>query len=204
MFSGIVEIIGIIKKIEMIRDCMHITILPQKNLANLKIGDSIAVNGVCLTVTKKIAKQITAVIVPETLRLTNLKNLTVNAKVNLERSMKINSRVGGHYVQGHVDGEGEIIELLADGDSALTAKIRAPLSITRYMVRKGYVTIDGMSITLIEVGPEWFTVTFIPHTQEVSIVQHYGIKTRVNIEVDIMGKYIEKLLGTEMNDAVIH
>lgn len=197
MFSGIVEATGVITFIETIYDCLHVRILPQINFSDLQIGDSVAVNGVCLTVTTLIDNEFTATIVPETLRLTNLKKLSLNEKVNLERSAKLDTRIGGHNVQGHVDGEGEIIDLQSDGESALIAKIQVPDTINKYIVKKGYVTIDGMSITVMDVAPEWFTATFIPHTQEVTVTNQYRKGTCVNIEVDILGKYIEKLLGAQ-------
>jgi riboflavin synthase len=115
--------------------------------------------------------------------------------VNLERAMKANARVGGHYVQGHVDGVGEILEITHDNSDALIVKIGMPHSFAKYMVNKGYISIDGMSITIINATPDWFTVTFIPHTQAVTVVKHYVIGTKVNLEVDMTAKHLEKLLG---------
>jgi riboflavin synthase len=197
MFSGVVEGIGTIAQLARLQGCLHITILPRTDFSDLKIGDSVAVNGVCLTVTQLENNQFSAVIVPETLRLTNLKNLGVNQIVNLERAVKIDTRIGGHYVQGHIDSEAEIIDLRSDGGAALLATFSVPPKTTRYIVKKGYIAIDGMSITIVTVDAGSFTVTFIPHTQAASIVHQYKIGTRVNIEVDIMGKYVEKLLGVE-------
>jgi riboflavin synthase len=195
MFSGIVETIGVIQHFEIIRDCLHVTLRPNLCFDDLKIGDSVAVNGVCLTVTAFDARQFSVVIVPETLRLTNLAALTVGAAVNLERSLNFNARIGGHCVQGHVDTRAEIKALTADGEAALIATIQVAPTIAKYIVKKGYVAIDGMSITVMDVSINSFTVTFIPHTQAVTIVNLYRTGTQVNIEVDIMGKYIEKLLG---------
>ncbi len=109
--------------------------------------------------------------------------------------MQASSRIGGHYVQGHVDAVGEILQLDKDGEKALIAKIRLPATLAKYVVRKGYIAIDGMSITVIDVGDDYFTVTFIPHTQAVSITGQYQPGVSVNLETDILGKYVEKLLG---------
>jgi riboflavin synthase len=195
MFSGIVETTGMLTQLHFANDCMHVTIKPQKYFDDLQIGDSVAINGVCLTVTTLQDDTFDATIVPETLRLTNLKNLALHGLVNLERSLKASSRIGGHYVQGHVDAAAEILELNADGKDALIAKISLPATLAKYVVRKGYIGIDGMSITVIEAAPDYFTVTFIPHTQEVSITHQYRQGSLVNLEVDILGKYVEKLLG---------
>jgi riboflavin synthase len=195
MFSGIVETIGFIQRAEFIHDCLHATLRPNIAFDDLNLGDSVAVNGVCLTVTAFDAQEFNVVIVPETLRLTNLDALKEGAIVNLERSMRVNARIGGHNVQGHVDTRAQITALIPDGDAALIATIQVARALTKYIVKKGYVTIDGMSITVMDVSKDFFTVTFIPHTQAVTIVNQYQVGTQVNIEVDIMGKYIEKLLG---------
>jgi riboflavin synthase len=195
MFSGIVETIGVILQAEFIQNCLHVTLRPQMTFDDLNLGDSVAVNGVCLTVTAFDADKFNVVIVPETLRLTNLATLEVGATVNLERSVKVNVRIGGHCVQGHVDTHAAITALTPDGGAALIATIQAAPALTKYIVKKGYVAIDGMSITVMDVSESFFTVTFIPHTQAVTIVNQYRVGTPVNIEVDIMGKYVEKLLG---------
>lgn len=195
MFSGIVETTGTITAILIEQGCKKFRITPAIIFDDLTIGDSIAINGVCLTVTHfdKDFFDITAV--PETLRLTNLNQLHVGDSVNLERSLQMGSRIGGHHVQGHVDGMGTILDIRHDNSDALLVKIGIPEKFSRYIVSKGYITLDGMSITVIDTHPEWFTVTFIPHTQQVTIVRHYHVGQTINIEIDIMGKYIEKLLG---------
>jgi riboflavin synthase len=195
MFSGIVETTGTVVNLTWLHDCMQISVVPEIKFDDLQIGDSISVNGVCLTVTAFDAQQFRVEIVPETLRLTNLKLLTENTRVNLERSLKANARIGGHNVQGHVDTTGRIIQIEPDGAEALIATIAVKPAIAKYIVNKGYVSIDGMSITVIKADTENFTVTFIPHTQQTTIAHQYRTGTDVNIEVDIMGKYIEKLLG---------
>jgi len=193
MFSGIVATIGYINQLEIINGCKYFTITPKDDMADLVIGESIAINGVCLTVTSFTETTFNVTVVPETIRLTNLAELTVGSVVNLERSLRMGDRIGGHHVQGHVDCVGEIIALTHDNSDAWLVKISIPKRLGKYIVNKGYIALDGMSITVIESAPEWFTVTFIPHTQDVTITKHYSIGSSINIEVDIMGKYIEKL-----------
>ena|SRR5579872_3254489 len=194
MFNGIVESVGIIEDIQIKNDCKHFTIVSAKHFDDLKINDSIAVNGVCLTVTKRQDNTFSVTAVPETLRLTNLKFLVPGNPVNLERSMRSNSRISGHYVQGHVDGVGNILAIQKEGD-ALLVKIGVCSSLAKYIVNKGYVALDGVSITVIRAEKNSFTVTFIPHTQKITLVNRYSLGTVVNIEVDILGKYVEKILG---------
>jgi riboflavin synthase len=197
MFSGIVETVGNILDIQIIEGCKKLSISPKNNFDDLVIGESISVNGVCLTVTDFSHDIFHVTAVPETLRLTNLNHLDIGSSVNLERSLKLNSRLGGHYVQGHVDGMGQILEIKNDHSNAWLVKINVPEKLAKYLVAKGYIALDGMSITIIQAEPDWITVTFIPHTQEVTITQHYACGQWINIEVDIMGKYIEKLLGVQ-------
>ena len=199
MFSGIVETVGTILKLTIQDGCKHFTISPQIEFNDLTIGDSVSVNGVCLTVTAFTANSFNLTAVPETLRLTNLDYLSEGSTVNLERAMKLNARIGGHYVQGHIDGMGEILEIEQDNSNALIVKIGIPNQFAKYMVNKGYIAIDGMSITIINATPDWFTVTLIPHTQAITVVNHYAKGTKVNLEVDMMSKHLEKLLGAYAN-----
>jgi riboflavin synthase len=196
MFGGIVETVGIVSFIKISPSHIDISITPQIEFSDINIGDSIAVNGVCLTVTTFVNNTFTATIVPETMRLTNLGNLVVGSKVNLERALPVNGRVSGHYVQGHIDNCAEIIDIQQDGKEALLVKFAIPPRLAKYFVNKGYVAIDGMSITIIEAASTWFTVTFIPHTQAATIVHEYHVGGRVNLEVDILGKYVEKILSS--------
>lgn len=200
MFSGIVSAVGIIQHILTKKDSIDFVILVPETFSDLIIGESVAVNGVCLTVTHISESCMYVTAVPETLRVTTLCELTENSSVNLERSVTINTRLGGHYVQGHVDAVGEIIDIKSDGDAAILVKISMPETLGRYVVTKGYITLDGMSITVIDVAPNSFTVTFIPHTQEVTIVNQYHIGSKINLEVDILGKYIEKLMTPVLQD----
>lgn len=195
MFNGIVETIGSVTALSLEKDCLQLRITPHIELDDLKIGDSISVNGICLTITDLSPKYFDVTVVPETLRKSNLIELATGSLVNLERSIKYNHRISGHYVQGHSDGVGEIIELAQDGQNALLLKIAIPSSITKYIVKKGYIALDGMSITVIEAEPTWISITLIPHTAKSTIAHQYKLGSLINIEVDIFGKYIEKIVA---------
>lgn len=195
MFSGIVETLGHIVNVQQLNECQKLIIAPGIAFDDLKVGDSVAVNGVCLTVTAFNAENFVVTVVPETLRLTNLVHLQPGNEVNLERSLLFNGRIGGHCVQGHVDAVGRILDKVTDGQGAILVTIELPEQLAKYVVNKGYITLDGMSITVIEAGKNCFTVTFIPHTLTVTIAKNYQKNTLINIEVDIIGKYFEKMLG---------
>lgn len=194
MFSGIVETFGVIEMLSFAEDCLNLSISPVNKFHDLKVGDSIAINGVCLTITDITSKNFNVTVVPETLRKTNLKELSIGSLINLERSIKINDRIHGHCVQGHIDGVGKIIGILQDGKSALLLKIAMPKFLSKYIVKKGYIALDGMSITVIEAERDWFSITLIPHTIKSTIAHKYQLGALINIEVDILSKYIEKLL----------
>ena len=196
MFTGIVETLGEIISIEEQKNCRSFCIHSHAKFLALAHGESIAVNGVCLTVTDYDAEHFFVTAVPETLRLTNLSELKSGDLVNLERAMLAETRIGGHYVQGHVDGMGKILEIKVDGDAALLVKISVPNELSKYLIKKGFIALDGMSVTLIDVTTDWFTVTFIPHTLAHTIVKSYQVDDAVNIEVDMLAKYIEKLLDS--------
>lgn len=199
MFSGIVETIGMIVALHHEGNCKHFSITPAHPFHDLMIGDSISINGVCLTVTNLSDNTFHVTAVPETLRVTNLGSLTLHSQVNLERSLKVGARLGGHFVQGHVDCVGQITELEQDQNSkALLLKIAIPKNFAKYIVPKGFIALDGMSITVIQANLDHFTITLIPHTQDVTIAKDYKIGKEINIEVDMLGKYIEKLTGVQM------
>lgn len=193
MFSGITETLGYIEKITQHQGCKDFVIVPELRFSDIQIGDSVAVNGVCLTVTQYDRNQLSVTAVPETLRLTNLDNLAEKQCVNLERAMRVEQRLSGHFVQGHVDGMGTITDI-QDEQGALRVTIYAPASITTYLVPKGFIAIDGMSITLIDTTNDYFTVTFIPHTMETTLVKNYTLGTKVNLEVDMFAKMIKKMI----------
>ncbi len=194
MFSGIVEETGAITHLDVRPGGATLTVRAQGVLDDINIGDSIAVNGACLTVVRHDQTTFTVELALETLRKTALGRLQDGEDVNLERSLTANGRIGGHFVQGHVDGTGEIVALQADGEGVL-ATFRAPETLLPYIVSKGYIAIDGMSLTVVDTGPEWFTIAFVPHTRAVTIVRHYVPGRLVNLEVDVLGKYVERLLA---------
>eukprot|EP00455_Lapot_gusevi_P055628 TRINITY_DN9065_c0_g1_i1.p1 TRINITY_DN9065_c0_g1~~TRINITY_DN9065_c0_g1_i1.p1 ORF type:complete len:240 (+),score=72.10 TRINITY_DN9065_c0_g1_i1:88-807(+) len=162
-------------------------------LQGVNLGDSIAVNGVCLTVTSFTENSFTVGLSPETLRCTNLGDLQAGQPVNLERSLTPHSRMGGHFVQGHVDGTGVISNFRPDGDSLFVTITAAP-KLVKYVVRKGYIAVDGTSLTVVDVGADWFSFMLVAYTQQKIVVPKKQVGDRVNLEVDIMGKYIEKFL----------
>ena len=193
MFTGIVETTG--RVIEMCDEggCKHIAIRADLSLEN-HIGDSVSVNGVCLTVTHFSDNVMRFSVVPETLSVTTLKNIVQNSAVNVARAATFQDRIGGHYVQGHVDCVGKITDIQKAGDEALLVTIAHPHEFSKYIVNKGFIALDGMSITVIEIQDTQFKVTFIPHTQAITIVNQYRPGMHINIEVDILGKYVAHLL----------
>ena len=193
MFSGIVEEVGTIAARDERPGGITLTLQAQTVLGGAAIGDSIAVNGACLTVVRFDDQTFDVEMAPETLRKTSLVQCQQGDGVNLERSLTANGRVGGHFVQGHVDSTAEIIAMEPDGEGVI-ATFRAPTDLMRYLVPKGYVAIDGMSLTVVDTGPDWFTISFISHTRAVTVVHQYAPGRVVNLEVDILGKYVEKLL----------
>ncbi len=193
MFTGIVEEIGMIRAIQRGQHSAIVSIQAQVVLSDLKIGDSVAVNGICLTVTSKDEHGFTADVMHETLNRTSLAKLSKGSKVNLERAMSATGRLGGHIVSGHIDGTG-LITSIAKDDNAIWYTIDTPTALMRYIVEKGSITIDGISLTVAEIGETYFKVSMIPHTAKVTILSSKGVGDVVNLENDILGKYVEKLL----------
>lgn len=194
MFTGIVEGLGKIISMQGNDQGYQFIIQADADYSSCNIGDSIAVNGVCLTVTHLTKDAFTTQVVPETLRKTNLGKLRENDLVNLERSMLATTRIGGHFVQGHVDDVAKIINLEIDGEGQLVT-FEVPPHLCRYIIDKGFITIDGMSITVIKILDNQVLVTLIPHTRQTTIAKNYTIGTLLNIETDMMAKYAEKFLG---------
>jgi riboflavin synthase len=194
MFSGIVEAMGTIVSVTESLGCRTFFIEPSTAFSDLIIGESISINGVCLTVTHFSDSTFSVTAVPETLRLTNLVDLIVGSQVNLERALLASTRMGGHYVQGHVDTVGTITQIAID-QGANIIQIQISDTLTKYIVKKGYITVDGMSLTVVECDNHSFSFTLIPHTKSVTIANNYRVGTKVNIELDIMAKYVEKILG---------
>ena len=194
MFSGIVEETGIIQDCRLRQEGGRLIIGAQKVLDDVELGASISVNGVCLTVTHFDTLGFEVQMAPETLRRTTLGLLQSGHRVNLERALSMHGRVGGHVVQGHVDTTGVVLKMQPDGDGVL-ACFQLSSELMRYVVPKGYIAVDGMSLTVVDTGPDWFTISLIPHTRSVTVAGGYAPGRSVNIEVDILGKYIEKLLA---------
>ncbi|MDB2150766.1 riboflavin synthase [Clostridium butyricum] len=193
MFTGIVEEIGSLKEISIGSGLGNIEIECNKVLEETKIGDSIAVNGVCLTVNKIKSNSFVADIMGETLDRTNLGRLKDGNKVNLERALKVSDRLGGHIVSGHVDGKGQVLSIDKKDDGTWFT-ISADKEILKYIILKGSITIDGISLTVAYVDNEIFKVSIIPHTLKNTILAQKIQGSYVNLENDIMGKYIEKFM----------
>lgn len=193
MFSGIVEEMGIIASVDHQADKSTIAVQVNTCFDDVVIGDSIAINGVCLTVVKAEEKSFTFEAMPETLRLTNLAVLRCNDKVNVERSVTANTRIGGHMVQGHIDGTATIESIEQDGCS-IKIWFKKPEIYKDCFIPKGFISIDGMSLTLVDVTADLFSICFIPHTQQVTVVQNYRVSTIVNVEIDHMVKTLSLLL----------
>ncbi len=193
MFTGIIEEIGTIAEIRSTGESMIMKLEAKRVLEDVNLGDSIAVNGVCLTVTSYTKEHFTVDIMPETIRATSLRGLGRGAKVNLERAMSAGGRFGGHFVSGHVDGIGTIVEK-TPADNAVYYRINVSSELSQYMVEKGSVAVDGTSLTIFAVDHDSFTISIIPHTLEETIIGSKGIGDCVNIECDMIGKYIERFL----------
>lgn len=194
MFTGIVEEIGTVEKITLVGNFAKIDINAKKVLKDIEIGDSIATNGVCLTVIKLNKSSFTADIMEETLNKSNLKNLKKGDKVNLERALKLTDRLNGHIVSGHIDGVG-FVEKVDKKDNAIWLTVNAEVNLIKYIIYKGSITIDGVSLTVAEVESNTFKVSIIPHTQMNSIITKKKIGSKVNLECDLVGKYIEKFMN---------
>ena len=196
MFTGIVEEVGTIKHIKRGQNSAILTIQAKTVLEETWLGDSIAVNGICLTVTRLFPDGFSADVMHETLNRSSLARLTEGSMVNLERAMAANGRFGGHIVAGHVDGVGHIANIRKD-DTAVWYTVHAGPEILRYVVEKGSITIDGISLTVAAVDGERFSVSTIPHTVAQTNLNQRRRGDSVNLETDVVGKYIEKLLRPE-------
>lgn len=193
MFTGIVEEKGKIIKIQRNADSMILRIKGKKVLENTGIGDSICTNGICLTVTTIDDKSFSADVMPETVYRTSLENLELGMEVNLERALTLNKALGGHIVQGHIDGTGSLLSL-EKKDNSLLMKIKAKPHLLKYIVEKGSVALDGTSLTVASVTDHDFTVSLIPQTLQDTVLGSKKSGDLINIECDILGKYVEKLL----------
>ena len=196
MFTGIVEEVGAIKHIKRGQHSAILTIQAKTVLEETRLGDSIAVNGICLTVTRLFPDGFSADVMHETLNRSSLARLTEGSMVNLERAMAANGRFGGHIVAGHVDGVGHIANIRKD-DTAVWYTVHAGPEILRYVVEKGSISIDGISLTVAAVDGDGFSVSTIPHTVAQTNLNQRRRGDSVNLETDVVGKYIEKLLRPE-------
>lgn len=199
MFTGIIEEVGQIAGIKRQGDFAVLTINGSKVLTDAQLGDSIAVNGVCLTVTEFSPTHFCADVMAETLHRTSLGELRTGSPVNLERAMAANGRFGGHIVSGHIDGIGEIVSI-TPADNAVWYKIKSEPKIMRYIIEKGSITIDGISLTVVDCDERQFRVSIIPHTIKETNLSSKKIGSIVNLENDVVGKYVEKLLGLSRDE----
>lgn len=194
MFTGIIEEIGILKQIKHGVKSSILTVQAKKVLEDTNIGDSIATNGVCLTVVKLNSDSFEADVMAESLRRTNLGKLKSGDELNLERALTPTTRLGGHIVSGHVDGTGTIKSFVKE-DNAVLVTINTEYNILRYIIEKGSIAIDGISLTVVSVDSEKFVVSLIPHTGEQTILLRKKAGDTVNLECDLIGKYVERLIS---------
>ncbi len=194
MFTGLVEEVGKMKGITKQGEAMRLVIGATHVTDGVKLGDSISVNGVCLTVTSFDNASFSADVMPETFRKSNLHQLRAGERVNLERAMQAGGRFGGHIVQGHVDGTGKIVNRETDANAVVYKVQLDDADMLRYVIPKGSITIDGISLTVVDTAAQSFSVSIIPHTLDETALQHKHAGDTVNIECDVIGKYVDHLL----------
>lgn len=196
MFTGIIEEIGTIEGMKKGASSAVLRIQASKIMDDIHLGDSIAVNGVCLTVTRISSTGFESDVMHETMNRSSLGNFRIGSSVNLERAMPVNGRFGGHIVSGHIDGTGTILNIQRD-DNAVWYKIKTPISVLRYIIEKGSIAIDGISLTVAKVSKDSFHVSIIPHTAQFTTLDKRRVGDLVNLENDCVGKYVEHLTGSE-------
>ncbi|MCP3027491.1 riboflavin synthase [Halobacillus sp. A5] len=196
MFTGIIEEIGSIKGIKTKTEAMEISIKAKDILNDVNLGDSISINGVCLTVTSYTDQSVEFDVMPETFRATNLHELKQGSPVNLERAMAAGGRFGGHLVSGHIDGTGQIVSKTPESN-AVYYEIELPDELIHYFVYKGSIAVDGTSLTVFGVEENRVTISLIPHTMEYTVLGNKGPGDRVNVECDMIGKYVAHFLGKD-------
>lgn len=199
MFTGIIEEVGTVSNINKTTKQSRLTVSANLVLENLKIGDSIAVNGVCLTVINFDQKRFCVDVMNETIQRTAYSQLKVNSHVNLERAMQLNGRLGGHLVSGHVDGTGTIIQIKKDLNATRYTIQTTPV-LLKYIVEKGSIAIDGISLTVVGVNESSFDVSLIPHTMQVTTMAYKKVNDLVNLENDLIAKYVEKWWFNNQSD----
>lgn len=200
MFTGLIAELGTVKALNRQGISYHLTVNAKKIQENLKIGDSVAVNGVCLTVVDKQEDSFTADVMPETVRLTNIGLLQVGDKVNLERTLRLCDGLDGHLVTGHVEGLGVIKSKQQEG-IAVIVTIETEARLLKYILTKGSIAIDGISLTVIRTDETSFAVSLIPHTAKETTLGFKAVGDKVNLETDIIGKYVERMLGLNKKEA---
>lgn len=189
MFTGIIEEMGHIKRLKQAGKSLAITVGAKKILEDVHIGDSIAVNGVCLTVETFTSSEFTAYVMAESVKMTTLSNLSIGSAVNLERAMAADGRFGGHIVAGHVDGKGHIIGI-TPVDESIVFRIGTSEDVLDYVIYKGSIAVDGASLTVSAVGDGYFEISIIPHTLQETLLGQAKVGTEVNLETDIFGRYV--------------
>ncbi len=195
MFTGLVAELGTVQNLARQGNSYHLTVQAKKVMDNLKIGDSVAVNGACLTVVQMTNDAFTADVMPETVRLTNIGMLSNGSRVNLERTLRLCDGLDGHIVSGHVEGLGTIVSQRPEG-IAVVVTIQTPPELLRYIITKGSIAIDGISLTVTQVTDTGFSVSLIPHTAKETTLGFKKVGDKVNLETDIIGKYVERMLST--------
>lgn len=194
MFTGIIEAIGRVKKIEPVSGDIRLHVdVGSLDMSDVQLGDSIAVNGVCLTAIKFSEDYFAADVSNETIKLTSLNDLDIGSEVNLEKALLPTTRLGGHLVSGHVDGLGEVLSIKEESRS-IQIIIRAPAELKHYIAMKGSVCVDGISLTVNKIDNTDFELNIVPHTQQKTVIKNYQSGTKVNLEVDLIARYLERLL----------
>mgnify|MGYP002774961402 CR=1 FL=1 len=201
MFTGLVAELGSVERLAEGKDTCRLSVRARKVLGGLKVGDSVAVNGVCLTVTDLRSNGFTADVMPETVRRTTMHGLRPGDRVNLERALRLADGLDGHIVQGHVEGVGTVTKVRPEGN-ALVYTIAAPAELTPYIVEKGSVTVDGVSLTVIQAGDTEFGVSLIPHTAAQTTLGYKKPGDTVNLETDILARYIGRFLSRRFGSPV--
>ncbi len=196
MFTGIIEEIGKIQVIQKGASSVVLSVQASEIMQDIHLGDSIAVNGVCLTAASILPNGFTADVMHETLNRSSLGNLRIGSPVNLERAMPANGRFGGHIVSGHIDGTGTVSDIRRDGN-AVWYTIKTPLPILRYIIEKGSIAIDGISLTVARLHKDSFSASIIPHTASLTTLSGCRVGDLVNLENDCIGKYVERMMGKE-------
>jgi riboflavin synthase len=200
MFTGLIEDLGRIDSINRRGNSFRLKVATSLPPTEIALGDSIAVNGVCLTVVMHNAGVFEADVSPETMQSSTFNALSVGGRVNLERALRLGDRLGGHLVSGHIDTVGTIVQRTQD-EIAVRFSIELPRKFMRYVIGKGSIAIDGISLTVNQVTDTTFSVAVIPHSLAKTTLQHYGVGAKVNIETDMLGRYIEKLLSPDSDAA---